>query len=125
MGAAAEGALQAVFDLAPIIFMFFVPAITMGTFAEERRAGTIELLLTLPVRDNQVILSKVLAASSLIIVALGCTLFYVFTISILGVDLCLVVQEIADNIMVTHSRRNDQRGVTGVIGFVDVSPRLN
>lgn len=76
--------LQTVFDLAPIIFMFFVPAITMGTFAEERRSGTIELLLTLPVRDSQVIVAKVLASSALILVALACTLFYVFTISILG-----------------------------------------
>lgn len=76
--------LQSVFDLAPVLFMFFVPALTMGTFAEERRAGTIELLLTLPVRDGQVIAAKLLAVLLMLLVALGLTGFYGLTIALLG-----------------------------------------
>jgi ABC-2 type transport system permease protein len=76
--------LQSVFDLAPILFMFFVPALTMGTFAEERRAGTIELLLTLPIRDSQVIAAKLLAVLLMLLVALGLTGLYGLTLALLG-----------------------------------------
>ncbi|GIV61932.1 MAG: ABC transporter permease [Rhodothermaceae bacterium] len=76
--------LRMVFDLAPIIFMFFVPAVTMATFAEERRAGTLELLLTMPVRDAHVILGKLLAVTLLLWSAIALTGFYALTLAILG-----------------------------------------
>ncbi|GIV59132.1 ABC transporter permease [Rhodocaloribacter litoris] len=76
--------LRTVFDLAPIIFMFFVPAVTMATFAEERRAGTLELLLTMPVRDWQVITGKLLAVTVLLWSAIGLTGLYALTIAVLG-----------------------------------------
>jgi len=76
--------LRSVFDIAPFIFLFFIPAITMSTFAEERRAGTLELLLTMPVRDSQVITGKLLAVTLFLVSALALTLFYVITISMLG-----------------------------------------
>jgi len=76
--------LRTVFSLAPIIFMFFVPAITMASFAEERRGGTLELLLTLPVRDWQVILGKLLAVTILLWTAIGLTAVYALTIAGLG-----------------------------------------
>ncbi len=79
-----DASLRMLFNLAPLIFMFFVPALTMSTFAEERRAGTLELLLTLPVRDWQVILGKLLSVTLLLATAVGMTVFYAATIAWLG-----------------------------------------
>lgn len=76
--------LRTLFDLAPMVFLFFIPAITMGTFAEERRSGTIELLFSLPVRDWQVIAGKTLAPLILTGVALAFTFFHALTVSLLG-----------------------------------------
>lgn len=76
--------LRSVFDLAPVLFMFFIPALTMGTFAEERRAGTIELLLTLPVRDSQVIAAKLLSVVAVLLTALALTSLYALTLALLG-----------------------------------------
>lgn len=76
--------LRSVFDVVPFVFLFFVPAITMSTFAEERRAGTLELLLTMPIKDWQVIAGKLLAVTVLLLVAIGLTLVYAATVSALG-----------------------------------------
>ena len=76
--------VRSMFDMAPFIFLFFIPAITMSLFAEERRSGTLELLLTLPVRDWQIIAGKLLAATILISAAIALTLVYPLTISVLG-----------------------------------------
>jgi len=76
--------VQQIFDMTPLLFMFFVPALTMGAFAEERRSGTLELLLTMPLRDWQVILAKLLATTVLCLIAISFTLVYVFIIAALG-----------------------------------------
>jgi gliding motility-associated transport system permease protein len=76
--------LRSMFDIVPFIFLFFIPAITMSTFAEERRAGTLELLLTMPVRDWQVILGKLMAVTIFLLVAIGMTLVYTVTVASLG-----------------------------------------
>ncbi len=79
-----QASLQAFFGIAYWTLFFFIPAITMRLFAEENRAGTIELLLTRPVNDWQVILGKFLATLMLIIISLILTLPYYFTVSSIG-----------------------------------------
>ncbi len=58
--------LRPFFSLLPWMFLFFVPAVSMRLWAEERKLGTVELLMTLPVRDEEVILGKFLAGLTLI-----------------------------------------------------------
>lgn len=76
--------LRSVFSIAPFVFLFFIPALTMATFAEERRAGTLELLLTFPVRDWQVIAGKLGAVAIFILIAIGLTGIYAVTVALLG-----------------------------------------
>ncbi|MCU0399035.1 MAG: gliding motility-associated ABC transporter permease subunit GldF [Cyclobacteriaceae bacterium] len=72
------------FALAPYVYIFLIPAITMRSFAEEKRAGTMELLLTRPLSDWDIILGKYLAGLLLIIFSILPTLIYYFSISYLG-----------------------------------------
>ena len=76
--------LDQLFSLAPIIFMFLIPAITMRTFAEENQNGTIELLATRPLHDMEIILGKYFASLALVVFALLPTLIYYYTIHQLG-----------------------------------------
>ena len=76
--------LQTLFNLAPWIFLFLIPAITMRTFAEEKKAGTIELLLTRPLTDGQIIGGKYLACLLLALLALVPTLLYYYSVYKLG-----------------------------------------
>jgi ABC-2 type transport system permease protein len=61
-----------------VILLFAMPLITMKPFAEERRTGTMELLFTYPLSDMAILLGKFLAAFTLFLVMLACTLLYVF-----------------------------------------------
>jgi ABC-2 type transport system permease protein len=76
--------LRAVFELTPFLLLFFAPAITMRLVSEERKAGTIELLLTKPIRDGEIITGKFLAAWALFAITLLPTLVYLLTIVVLG-----------------------------------------
>lgn len=79
-----QATLKPFFGIAYWTLFFFIPALTMRTFAEENRSGTLEMLLTKPVTDRQVILGKYLAILILVSVALALTLPYVITISKIG-----------------------------------------
>lgn len=76
--------LKAFFNIAPWIFIFLIPAISMKTFADERRMGTMELLLTKPIGLWKLITGKFLGVLILIFLAIIPTLLYVLTISELG-----------------------------------------
>ncbi|MFA5318698.1 MAG: ABC transporter permease subunit [Patescibacteria group bacterium] len=72
------------FALLPWMFLFLVPAVTMRSWAEEKRSGTIEFLLTLPINDWQAVLGKFLAALAFLGIALILTLTIPYSINSLG-----------------------------------------
>lgn len=76
-----KATMRRYFMAAPILFMFLAPAVTMGLIAEERKTRTLELLLTLPVKDGEVVLGKFLGALGLVAVGLFFTLFFPASIS--------------------------------------------
>ncbi len=76
--------LNSFFELAPWVFLFLIPAITMRAFSDEKKMGTLELLITKPISLKSIVLGKYLGAVILICLALMPTLLYVFTISKLG-----------------------------------------
>ena len=76
--------LRMMFELIPLVFLFVVPAITMRLLAEEKKAGTIELLTTKPLHDWEIVAGKFLAAWALIGIALIPTLIYYVTVVFLG-----------------------------------------
>ncbi len=72
------------FYLAPTLFMFLIPAITMRSFAEEKQSGTLELLFTKPLSEIQIIGGKFLANFALVVFAILPTLIYYYSIYQLG-----------------------------------------
>ena len=76
--------VRVMFDLVPLAFLFFVPAITMRLLAEEKKSGTLELLATKPVLDAEIVLGKFLAAWALLAAALLPTVLYLVTVMMLG-----------------------------------------
>ena len=76
--------LSPFFNFIPWVFLLLVPAITMRLWAEERRLGTIELLLTLPITQAQAVIGKFLAAWAFCAIALVLTFPFVITVNILG-----------------------------------------
>jgi gliding motility-associated transport system permease protein len=71
-----EGVLRPLFQNISVILLFLLPLLTMRLFAEEKRSGTIELLLTYPVRDGEVLMGKYLAALAVFVAMLTLTLLY-------------------------------------------------
>lgn len=76
--------MDTLFSLAPYVYIFLIPAITMKSFAEEKRGGTMELLLTRPLSDWDIILGKYLASFLLVIFSILPTLVYYFSVRALG-----------------------------------------
>jgi ABC-2 type transport system permease protein len=72
--------LDGLFYMAPWLYLFLVPAITMRLFADEKKSGTIELLLTRPLSDWEVVFGKFLAGFSLVILSLLPTLIYFYSV---------------------------------------------
>lgn len=76
--------LSQLFYIGPLVFLFLIPAITMRTFAEEKKTGTIEIISTNPVTDFQIVMGKYLAGLVLVLFSLLPTLIYFYTIAYLG-----------------------------------------
>lgn len=76
--------LDSLFYIAPYIFIFLIPAITMRSFAEEINSGTIETLSTRPVTEMQIILGKYFAALLLVLIAILPTFIYFYSLSSLA-----------------------------------------
>lgn len=79
-----QASLSIFFNVALWALFFFIPAITMRQFAEERKTGTIELLLTKRLTDRQLVIGKFLACLLLVIIALAFTLPYYISVARLG-----------------------------------------
>jgi ABC-2 type transport system permease protein len=77
--------LDRFFELAPLFLLLLIPAVTMRSFSDEFRGGTIEWLSTKPLSDLDIILGKYFAALALILFAILPTVIYVFTINSLSV----------------------------------------
>jgi ABC-2 type transport system permease protein len=79
-----EASCRDLFEALPLLLLFVVPALTMRLWSEERKLGTLEILLTFPVRDAEVVLGKFLASLVLLVVALALTAGAPVTMALLG-----------------------------------------
>ena len=78
--------MRALFSIVPLVYLFFIPAVTMGLIAKEKSVGTIETISTLPIQDRDVVLGKFLAGYSLIIIGLMVTVIHYITLSFVGTN---------------------------------------
>ncbi|HTF20115.1 MAG TPA: gliding motility-associated ABC transporter permease subunit GldF [Chryseolinea sp.] len=76
--------MSTLFSLGPFVLIFLIPAITMRSFSEEKKGGTMELLFTKPLTDWDIILGKFLASFALVLLALLPTLVYYYSLHALG-----------------------------------------
>jgi ABC-2 type transport system permease protein len=76
--------MDSLFSLGPYVFIFLIPAITMRSFAEEKKAGTLDLLMTKPLTDWQILLGKFTASVLLVLISLLPTFLYYFSVRALG-----------------------------------------
>jgi ABC-2 type transport system permease protein len=81
---AGQASMRGFFMTLPWIFLFFVPAVTMRMWAEERKLGTLEMLLTMPLRESEAVLGKFLAGLAFLAIALACTLTVPLSIGVIG-----------------------------------------
>jgi len=79
-----QAELRYYFNLTPLVFTFIIPAITMRLIAEEKGSGTLEMLITMPVRDWEVVLGKFLAGLAMLAAIVGMTMFYAVTLALLS-----------------------------------------
>lgn len=76
--------LESLFYLAPWLYLFLVPAVTMRLFADEKKSGTLDLLLTRPISTFQLVLAKFLAGQVVVIISLLPTFIYIYSVYYLG-----------------------------------------
>ena len=76
--------LRTLFNIVPLVYLFFIPGVTMGLISREKGLGTIEIISTLPIEDRDIVLGKYLSAVALIGIALLSTLLHFITLSTFG-----------------------------------------
>lgn len=76
--------MRALFGIVPLVYLFFIPAVSMGLISREKSLGTIEIISTLPVRERDIVLGKYLAGFTLILVALLTTAVHYITLYDVG-----------------------------------------
>jgi len=76
--------LNQLFEIGPLIFLFLIPAVCMRSFSEERSSGTLEILVTKPIRDWEILLGKYFGVIFLIVLAILPTVVYYYSIWTLG-----------------------------------------
>ena len=79
--------MRALFNIVPMVYLFFIPAITMSLIAKEKNAGTMEIMCTLPIKDFELVVGKYLAAISLILTGLIITAIHVITLYQFGTNI--------------------------------------
>ena len=79
--------MRSLFNIIPLVYLFFIPAITMSLIAREKNLGTMEVMSTLPLKDLDFVAGKFLAALSLILVGLLITLVHFFTLVQVGTNI--------------------------------------
>ena len=81
--------MRSLFNIVPLVYLFFIPAITMGLIAREKNIGTMEVISTLPLNDFDFVIGKFLSAFSLVISGLLITLIHFFTLTYVGTNIDL------------------------------------
>ena len=80
-----QAGVRHLMELFPLLYLFFIPAITMRLFSEELKSGTMEILFTLPLNDYEILIAKYLAATALIFICTLTTLFYTVLLFLVGI----------------------------------------
>ena len=78
--------MRSLFNIIPLVYLFFIPAVTMSLIARENNLGTMEVISTLPLKDIDFVLGKFFAALSLVISGLAITLIHLITLAQVGTN---------------------------------------
>ena len=78
--------LRVLFDIVPLVYLFFIPAVSMGLIARENNLGTMETMSTMPLNSYEFVIGKFLAAFSLILLGLVATSIHLFTLISVGTN---------------------------------------
>jgi len=79
--------MRSLFSIVPLVYLFFIPAVSMGLLSREKGLGTIEILSTLPIHDYELVIGKYLAAFALIITALFTSIIHYITLTFVGTNI--------------------------------------
>ncbi len=80
----ARAEMRGFFSYIPILFSFFIPALTMRLFSEEKKSGTFETILTIPIKPHEIVIGKYLSAVLFICIMIAPTFLYLITLFLTG-----------------------------------------